>query len=331
MTELFRALWAEEENRGQYHVEFRDLRLADLTTGDVRIRVAYSSLNYKDGLAVLHQGKILRRFPLVCGIDLAGIVEESSSPEFAVGDHVLATGQGLSETRCGGFSQMARLPAEAVVPVPARYNLRQAMALGTAGLTAMLSLMSLEGHGISKGPKEVVVSGAAGGVGSLAVMLLVRAGYKVAASTGRPQLHDWLRGLGASTIVDRADFATARPPLASERWAGGVDTVGGQTLASMIAETASYGAVAACGMVTGAEIPLTVFPFILRSVSLLGVSSAWTPKTQRLTAWSRLAEILPGSKLDEISCVEPLSRIFELSREILSGGIHGRVVLDVNA
>jgi acrylyl-CoA reductase (NADPH) len=167
-------------------------------------------------------------------------------------------------------------------------------------------------------------------VGSLAVLLLARAGYKVAASTGRPQLHNWLRTLGASTIIERSDLARARPPLASERWAGGVDTVGGQTLASMIAETASFGAVAACGMVAGAEIPLTVFPFILRNVSLLGVSSAWTPKEQRRKAWNRLAEILPGEKVEEISRVEPLSRIFDLSREILAGNIQGRVVLDVS-
>jgi acrylyl-CoA reductase (NADPH) len=268
---------------------------------------------------------------MVCGIDLAGIVEESSSPEFKAGDRVLATGQGLSETRCGGFSRFAQLPAEAVVPVPNAYDLRQAMALGTAGLTAMLSVMALEGHGVHKSPNEVVVSGAAGGVGSLAVILLAHTGYKVTASTGRSRLHDWLRGLGASTIIERADLARERPPLASERWAGGVDTVGGQTLAYMIAETASYGAVAACGMVAGAEIPLTVFPFILRNVALLGVSSAWTPKLLRQKAWKRLAEILPGSQADEISRVEPLSRIFELSREILAGNIQGRVVLDVNA
>jgi acrylyl-CoA reductase (NADPH) len=331
MQEPFRALRAEEESGGPYRVSFRDLKLSDLTPGDVRIRVAYSSLNYKDGLAVLRQGKIIRRFPLVCGIDLAGIVEASSSPEFKAGDRVMATGQGLSETRCGGFSQFAQLPADAVVPVPGEYDLRQAMALGTAGLTAMLSVMALEGHDVRKSPNEVVVSGAGGGVGSLAVILLARTGYKVAASTGRAQLHDWLRGLGASTIIERADLARERPPLASERWAGGVDTVGGQTLASMIAETASYGAVAACGMVAGAEIPLTVFPFILRSVSLLGVSSAWTPKAQRLTAWSRLAEILPGREVDAISRVEPLSQIFELSRKILAGNIQGRVVLDVDA
>jgi acrylyl-CoA reductase (NADPH) len=331
MQEPFRALWAEEEGRGPYRVEFRDLKLSDLTPGDVRIRVAYSSLNYKDGLAVLHHGKIIRRFPMVCGVDLAGTVESSSSLEFKPGDRVLATGQGLSETRCGGFSQFAQLPADAVVPVPGGYDLRQAMALGTAGLTAMLSVMALEGHGVRKSPNEVVVSGAAGGLGSLAVILLARAGYRVAASTGRPQLHGWLRGLGANTIIERADLARARPPLASERWAGGVDTVGGQTLASMIAETASYGAVAACGLVTGAEVPLTVFPFILRNVALLGVSSAWTPRHMRLDAWRRLAETLPGSRVDEISRVEPLSRIFELSREILAGNIQGRVVLDVNA
>lgn len=331
MAATFRAIYASEEGRGRYGVGFSDLDESQLPAGEVRIRVAYSSLNYKDGLAITGRGKIIRRFPMVCGIDLAGTVEESSSPDFRAGDRVLATGQGLSEMRWGGFSQLARLPAEAVVPLPGAFDLRQAMALGTAGLTAMLALTALENHGVRPGPNEVIVSGAAGGVGSLAVMLLARAGYKVAASTGRPQLDDWLRSLGASSVVDRAELAAEQPPLVSERWAGGVDTVGGRTLASMISATASFGAVAATGNVTGAEIPLSVYPFILRGVSLLGVSSAWTPKTPRLAAWKRLAETVLLKQLDEISRVEPLSRIFELAEEIMAGRIQGRVVLDVNA
>jgi acrylyl-CoA reductase (NADPH) len=331
MAATFRALYALQESSGKYHVEFRELSELELPTGDVRIRVAYSSLNYKDGLAVTGRGKIIRRFPMVCGIDLAGTVEESSSPEFRAGDRVLATGQGLSEMRWGGYAQVASLPADAVVALPDALDLRQAMALGTAGLTAMLALTALENHGVRPGPNEVVVSGAAGGVGSLAVMFLARANYKVAASTGRPQLHDWLRGLGAASVVDRAELAAENSPLSSERWAAGVDTVGGRTLASMISATASFGAVAATGMVTGAEIPLSVFPFILRGVSLLGVSSAWTPKPPRLAAWKRLAETVSVKQLEGISRIEPLSRIFELSEEILAGRIQGRVVLDVNA
>jgi acrylyl-CoA reductase (NADPH) len=331
MAETFRALLAREEERGKYRVAFQDLKEPDLPSGEVLIRVAYSSLNYKDGLAVLSRGKIIRRFPMVCGIDLAGTVGESSISEFKPGDRVLATGQGLSETRWGGFTQAARLPADAVVPVPAAYDLRQAMAIGTAGFTAMLAVTALEHSNVRPGPNEVLVSGAAGGVGSFAVMILARAGYKVAASTGRPELGDWLKNLGATSIVPRAELAAPHPPLSAERWAGGVDNVGGQTLASMLAETASYGAVASCGMVGGADVPLSVFPFILRNVSLLGVSSAWTPKIPRLAAWKRLAEILPGEQAEKIARVEPLSRIFELSEDILAGHIQGRVILDVNA
>ena len=314
----------------RYTTEFKELSREVLPPGDVLIDVVYSSLNYKDALAVTGRGKIIRVFPMVCGIDLAGRVIESQSPEFVAGDELLAVGHGLGETHWGGYSQLARLPAEAVVRLPSGLGLKQAMAIGTAGFTAMLSLIALEHQGVVPDDREVLVTGAAGGVGSVAVALLAGRGYKVAASTGRADAHHYLRDLGATTIVDRGDLARKGPPLASERWAGGIDTVGGQTLASVLAATKAYGAVAACGLAGGAELPTTVFPFILRNVSLLGINSVYPPEPLRLRAWERLAREPLLMKLDAITTVEPLSKIAELSERILAGQIRGRVVLDVN-
>ncbi|MBI4520818.1 MAG: oxidoreductase [Gemmatimonadetes bacterium] len=330
MPSTFRALLAEGARRA-YNTALKDLPEDALPGGDVLVEVACSSLNYKDGLAVTGRGDIIRRFPMVCGIDLAGTVIDSRVPDFKPGDGVLAVGQGLGETEWGGYSQRARVAASALVPVPPGLSLQQAMAIGTAGFTAMLSLMALEHHGIRPGEREMLVTGAGGGVGSVAVALLAARGYTVAASTGRPELHDYLRGLGAVTIVDRATLAQKPPPLASERWAGGVDSVGGPTLASVLAATAAHGAVAACGLAGGVEVPTTVMPFILRNVALLGVNSVQAPKPLRLEAWSRLARELPRDKLERMTSVEPLSKIKELSDRILAGQIRGRVVVDVNA
>jgi acrylyl-CoA reductase (NADPH) len=326
----FRALLAEGSAR-DYRTAFKELTTDGLPAGEVLIDVAYSSLNYKDGLAVTGRGKVIRTFPMVCGIDLAGRVLESTSGEVRPGEEVLAVGQGLGETIWGGYAQRARVPAAALVRVPRPLSLKQAMAIGTAGFTAMLSLIALEDHGVTPGNREVLVTGAAGGVGSVAVALLAARGFAVAASTGRPELHAYLRNLGATTIVDRRELAQRSPPLASERWAGGVDTVGGQTLATFIASTAAYGAIAACGLAGGADLQTTVFPFILRNIALLGINSVHTPKAVRERAWDRLARELPLDKLDAISTVEPLSRINELAERILAGGIRGRVVIDVNA
>ena len=326
----FRALIAEG-SADRYVTHFQDIAADALPPGDLLVDVAYSSLNYKDALAVTGRGKIIRRFPMVCGIDLSGRVLATQSPEFAVGDEIVVVGQGLGETHWGGYSQRARVPADAAVRTPAGLNLKQAMAIGTAGFTAMLSLIALEDHGVAPGDREVVVTGAAGGVGSTAVALLAVHGYTVAASTGRIETHAYLRELGATTIVDRADLAKKSPPLASERWAGAIDTIGGQTLASVIASTAAYGAVAACGLAGGAELSTTVFPFILRNVALLGINSVKPPGPLRARAWDRLAHHAFLRKLDTIASLEPLSRIKDLSQQILDGQIRGRVVIDVNA
>jgi len=326
----FRALVAEG-TRGDYRTGFKELSSDALPPDDVLVEVSYSSLNYKDGLAVTGRGDIIRRFPMVCGIDLAGRVLESSSPEFHSGDEVLAVGQGLGDTRWGGYSQLGRVATAALLPLPGSLSLKQAMAIGTAGFTAMLCLMALEHHGLVSSERDVLVTGAAGGVGSVAVALLAARGYKVAASTGRPELQAYLKDLGAATIVDRTLLAQKTPPLASERWAGGIDTVGGQTLASVLAATAANGVVAACGLVGGVDLPTTVIPFILRNVALLGINSVQAPKPLRVRAWGRLAQELPLAKLDAMTTVEPLSKIKELSEQILAGKIRGRVVVDVNA
>lgn len=330
MSGSFRALLAEGDSK-KYSVDFKELPISSLPQGEVLVQVCFSTLNYKDGLAVTARGKVIRKFPMICGIDLSGRVLESSSNEFRPGDEVLAVGQGLSETVWGGYSQLARLPAEALVRVPEALGPKRAMAIGTAGFTAMLSLMALEHNGLKPDRREVIVTGAAGGVGSVAVILLAALGYKVAASTGRPELHSWLRDLGASTIVERAELSQKNPPLGTERWAGGIDSVGGQTLASLLATTVSNGSIACCGLAGGTELATTVFPFILRNVSLLGINSVQASKPLRVDAWNRLACELPLPKLDVITTVEPLSRIKELAEQILAGKIRGRVVLDVTA
>jgi acrylyl-CoA reductase (NADPH) len=329
-SDTFNALIAEG-TRDRYAVSMKELTLDSLPDGEVVIEILYSSLNYKDGLALTGRGKVIRKFPMVCGVDLAGQVMESSSPEFRVGDKVLAVGQGLGETHWGGFSQRARLPASTLLHVPAELTLRQSMIIGTAGFTAMLSLMALEHNGLKPGAGDVLVTGAAGGVGSLAVALLSDRGYKVVASTGRPELRPYLLDLGATAIVERAELQQKTPPLASERWAGAIDTVGGQILASVITSTAAYGAVAACGLAGGADLVTTVFPFILRNVSLLGINSTTTAKSIRVQAWDRLAHELPADKLELIASIAPLSKIMQLSEQLLAGVTRGRVVVDVNA
>jgi acrylyl-CoA reductase (NADPH) len=330
MNQHFRALIAEGNSK-QYTVEFKELPMTSLPAGEVLVRVQYSSLNYKDGLAVTGRGKIIRKFPMVCGIDLAGKVLESSSSVFRPGDEVLAVGQNLSETVWGGYSQFARLPAEAVLPAVPGLSLRQAMAIGTAGLTAMLALQAMEHNGLRPGAREILVTGATGGVGSIAILLLAAGGYRVAAATGRPAFQAYLRDLGANTIVERAELAQAAPPLASERWAAGIDTVGGSTLASLLAATAACGSVAAVGLAGSSDLSTTVFPFILRNVSLLGINSVQAPKELRVRAWNRLAKQLPLAKLDALTRLEPLSKIKELANELLDGKLHGRIAIDVGA
>ncbi|HYO76895.1 MAG TPA: MDR family oxidoreductase [Thermoanaerobaculia bacterium] len=294
-------------------------QLDDLPGDGVTLDVAYSSLNYKDALAVTRRGKIVRKFPMVLGIDVAGTTES--------GQQVLAVGQGLGETEWGGYAQRARIREDALVPLPEGMSLEQSMQIGTAGFTAMLCVLALERNGVVPNDREVVVTGAAGGVGSIAVLLLAKLGYRVAASTGRPELADYLRGLGATSIVSREELAAAGAPMQKERWAGGIDTVGGTTLANVFAQTAYGGAIACCGMAGGLELATAVWPLILRNVSLLGVSSIHTPRAQRLEAWTRLARDIDFARLAELSRTEPLTKIFELSEEILAGKVRGRIVI----
>ena len=312
-------------------VAFEQIPEEALPKNGVTVDVAHSSLNYKDGLAVTGRGRIVRKFPMVLGIDLAGTVVASESDDFQAGDRVLGTGQGLGELQWGGYTTRQRVQPDALVRVPDGISLEQAMFLGTAGITAMLCVLALEQNDVLPDEREVIVTGAAGGVGSLAVMLLAGRGYRVAASTGRPELEDYLRALGATTIVPREELTKAGGPMQSERWAGAVDTVGGATLANVFAQTAYEGAVACCGMAGGHEVHTTVWPLILRNVSLLGVSSLRTSKEKRMAAWARLAADVDAQKLGELSRTEPLSRIHELAEEILAGRIRGRVAIDVNA
>lgn len=328
MGETFRAIVIDKDADGGIAASFRDLDSNDLPAGEVKIDVAYSTLNYKDGLAVTGRGRIARRYPMVCGVDLSGTVSESASPDFRPGDRVVACGGWMSETIWGGYAEKASLPADIVVPLPDAFDLRQAMAIGTAGFTAMLAVMALEGAGVEDG--EIVVTGAGGGVGSVAIALLARLGYQVAASTGRPSLHGYLADLGAATIVARDELDNESPkPLESERWAGGVDSVGGNTLATILAQTRAHGAIAACGLAGGARLPTTVMPFILRGVSLLGVNSVVLTAKRRRDAWARLARDLDIAKLDAMTEEASLDDVPRLAEEILAGQVRGRTVIAV--
>jgi len=327
----FRALVAEQHDGGSYGVTLKELTNEELpNVGEVLVDIAFSSLNYKDALAVTGRGKIIRKFPMVPGIDLAGTVVESSDARYKAGDRVIGLAHGLGELHWGGYAERQRVRADVLVPLPPTLSLEESMRIGTAGFTAMLCVLALEHAGVVPTEREVVVTGAAGGVGSLAVMLLAKRGYKVAASTGRSELESYLRDLGATSIVARDELAKKGGPLQSEKWAGAIDTVGGQTLATLLAQTVYEGAIAACGMAGGAELNTTVFPLILRNVALLGVSSIETSMPKRLEAWSRLESDLDRNRLASLSRTEPLSKITELSDEILAGHVRGRVVINVH-
>lgn len=327
----FQGLVATQDN-GNFTVSMQRLDDSALPPGEVLVRVAYSSLNYKDGLAVTGKPGVIRKYPMVPGIDLAGTVEESTSPQFKPGDKIVVTGCGTSETFWGGYAQFARLDAEFIVPLPAGMTLKQAMGLGTAGFTAMQSVIALEQHGVKPSGREVVVTGAAGGVGSVAVAILANLGYKVAASTGRLELHEYLGELGASAVIDRATLAApSKRPLESERWAAAIDNVGGDTLAGLLRSMAIGGSVASCGVAGGAAFTTTVFPFILRGVNLLGIDSLRVSNARRREIWQRIARDLPMRLLDRMIQVEPLGKIRELGEQILAGKIRGRTVIDVNA
>jgi acrylyl-CoA reductase (NADPH) len=326
---MFKAVLIEKDDAG-YRAGLCELDDAALPEGDVTVRVEYSTLNYKDGLAITGRGPVVRKFPMVPGIDLAGTVEASSHPGIAVGDRVLLNGWGVGEGHWGGLAQRARLKGEWLVPLPAAFTARQAMAIGTAGYTAMLCVMALERHGVTPDKGEVLVTGANGGVGSVAVALLARLGYTVVASTGRPDEADYLKALGAAEIVDRAQFAAPGKPLARERWAGAVDTVGSHTLANVCASARYRGTVAACGLAQGMDLPATVAPFILRGVTLVGIDSVMAPREERIEAWSRLARDLDPARLELMTREIGLGEAIDTAAALLEGKVRGRVVVDVN-
>ena len=305
-----------------------ELSHADLPAGDVTVAVSYSTVNYKDGLAVTGAPGVIRNFPLVPGIDFSGTVVESQSQDYKVGDEVVATGWGLGEKHWGGFAQVARVPAGFLVKVPSGLSLKQAMAIGTAGFTAMQSVIALERHGLTTSRKEVVVTGAVGGVGSIAIAILANLGHNVVASTGRAGEHNYLYSLGASSVIDRALLATpSGRPMDAERWAGAVDTVGGETLAGLIRTMVSNASIAACGVAGGPNVATTVFPFILRGVNLLGINSVMVPYAERVEIWRRLVAELPMNKLDALTSEAGLDDLVEVGKAILKGQVKGRTVI----
>ncbi len=325
----FPALIARDTGEGKYTTAIEQLTHADLPDEDVLVEIDCSTVNYKDGLAVSGKGKIIRKFPMVCGIDLAGTVIESRSPDWRPGDKILVNGHGLSERFWGGFSRYQRLKPEWLVRRPDAFSAAEAMAIGTAGYTAMLCVLALAEAGIGPERGEIVVTGAAGGVGSVAIGLLAGRGYRVAAATGRPETHDYLRGLGATAFVTREELAQKGAPLQSERWAGAVDSVGSQTLATVLAQTAYGGAVAACGLAGGADLPTTVLPFILRGVRLLGIDSVMAPRAAREAAWAALARELPKDKLGALTQTAKLADVPALAEAIVAGKVRGRVVVEI--
>jgi len=328
--ESFKALLiTRDEATKQQSVAETTLTPDDLMEGDVDVRVEYSTINYKDGLAITGKLPVVRRFPMIPGVDLAGTVTRSARKDIKEGDKVVLNGWGIGETHYGAFSQMARVSGDWLIPLPKEFSTREAMAIGTAGYTAMLAVMALERQGVVFDSGPVVVTGAAGGVGSMAVSLLSRLGYQVVAVTGRANEHYYLAGLGAGEIVDRAELSQPAKLLGKERWAGGVDAVGGNFLANVLSMTQRHGAVAACGNVGGMELPTSVAPFILRGVSLLGIDSVYQPKERRIEAWARLAGDLDRDKLVEMTTTLPFSGIVNAAHDILAGKVRGRLVVEI--
>ena len=329
-ADTFKALVLEQED-GKTVAGIRQLNLSDLPDEDVLVKVDYSSLNYKDGMAVTGTGKIVLNWPMVPGIDMAGTVVESASDSYTAGDKVVLTGWSVGEKYWGGYSQMQRVKSDWLVPLPDGISAQQAMAIGTAGLTAMLCVMAIEDGDITKDAGKVIVTGAAGGVGSVAVALLAKAGYEVTAVSGRESTHDYLRALGASEILSREEMSEKSRPLERSRWVGAVDTVGGEMLARILAEMDYSGVVAACGLAGSYKLPTTVMPFILRNVRLQGVDSVMCPFERRTQAWQRLASDLPKDMLDNIGQLVSLEQVEEKAQAIMQGQIQGRVVVDLNA
>ncbi len=326
---MFKAIVINKDERG-YRAEVSSVDEASLPEGDVRVRVAYSTLNYKDGLAITGKGPIVRSFPMVPGIDFAGEVVESASPDFKVGDQVLLNGWGVGENHWGGLAQQARVKAEWLIPLPKGFTPRQALAIGTAGYTAMLCVMALQKHGLRPNDGEVLVTGAAGGVGSFAITLLSKLGFAVVASTGRATEAEYLKKLGATEIIDRVALSEPGKPLAKERWAAVVDSVGSHTLANACAQTKSNGAVAACGLAHGMDFPATVAPFILRGITLYGINSVTVPRDKRIAAYEQLSQLVDLKTLDEISHEISLEESLKYADDLMAGNVRGRLIVDVN-
>jgi acrylyl-CoA reductase (NADPH) len=324
----FKAIVVEKGEGGQ-KAGLADFDEANLMDGDVTVRVEWSTVNYKDGLALTGKAPVIRRFPMIPGIDFAGTVESSSHPQWQPGDRVILNGWGAGETHLGGYAEKARVKGDWLVGLPARNSARGAMAIGTAGYTAMLAVMALERQGVAPRHGPVIVTGAAGGVGSVAVTLLAKLGFAVVASTGRPAEADYLKSLGAREIIERKELAGASKPLGPERWAGGIDTVGSSTLATVLSMTRYGGAIAACGLAGGMDLPATVAPFILRGVSLLGIDSVMCPLERRREAWKRLASDSDAGKLATMTSEIDLAGVMDAGRRIVEGAVRGRIVVKI--
>ena len=329
MSESFRAILVSRDEEKKQSVDVVELTEEDLMEGDVTVRVEATTVNYKDGLAITGKSPVVRHWPMVPGIDLAGTVVHSESAAFSKGDKVLLNGFGVGETHWGAYAGLARLSANWLIPLPRQLSPLQAMGVGTAGYTAMLCVMALEKHGIEPGSGPIVVTGANGGVGSVAITILAKLGYHVIASTGRPQEAGFLTSLGAAEVIDRKELSEPGRPLGKERWIGGVDAVGSHTLANVLAQTSYGGAVAACGLAQGFDLPSTVMPFILRNVALLGVDSVMQPKEKRIEAWDRITSDLDMGKLEDITSVIGFDDIIPTAQDIVEGRIRGRVAVDM--
>lgn len=329
MADSFTALVLDEAE-GKVSSSIKEVPMSALPQGDVTVRVSHSTLNYKDGLVLNGLGRLVRKYPHVPGIDFAGTVEESQHAGFQPGDAVVLTGWRVGEVQWGGYATRARVRGDWLVKLPKGLTARQAMAIGTAGFTSMLCVLALEAHGLKPDQGEVLVTGAAGGVGSVATAILAKLGYSVTCSTGRAATHDYLRGLGATTLIDRASIATpSGKPLDAERFAGGVDSVGGSTLAAILPQMKYRGSVAACGLAGGTKLDTTVIPFLLRGVNLLGIDSVMCPMKERQLAWDRLARDLPMDKLDQMIEPAKLADLPRLAGQILKGEVRGRVVVEI--
>ena len=324
----FKAVRIDKADKGTT-VALTQFDETELMDGDVTVRVEWSTVNYKDGLAVTGKAPVVRRFPMIAGIDFAGTVEASSNPNWKPGDKVIGNGWGMGETHLGAYAEKTRVKGDWLVRLPAGMTTRDAMAVGTAGYTAMLSVLALENHGLKPADGPIVVTGAAGGVGSVAIAVLSKLGYQVIASTGRTSEEGYLKGLGASEIIDRNELSGPAKPLAKERWAGGIDSVGSTTLANLLSMTKYRGAIAACGLAAGMDLPSSVAPFILRGVCLLGIDSVMCPIELRQQAWERLATDLDHTKLAEITQEIPLDQVIEAGAKVLAGQVRGRIVVKI--